>query len=84
MTGSSILKCIGHTSCVKPVNVSARFILGDGEPHSEEISDSESEGTLDSDDDWESFVSSAEEDECFYDAVSLDDSQDVSYFLFFH
>ena len=51
MTGSSILKSTGHISQVKPVNLSVRFILGEGDPHSEEISDSESEGTLDSDDD---------------------------------
>ena len=36
----------------------------------------------DSDDDWESCVSSVEEDECFYDAVSLDNSQDASYYSF--
>ena len=82
MTGSSILKSTGHTSRVKPVNLSVRFILGDGEPHSDDFSDSESEGTLDSDDDWESWVSSVEEGECFYDVVSLDDSQDVSYSSF--
>ena len=46
MTGSSILKSTGHTGQVKPVNLSARFILGDGEPYSDDISDSEqSEGT---------------------------------------
>ena len=67
---------------MKPVNLSVRFILGDGEPYSYDFSDSESEGTLDSDDDWESCVSSVVEDECFYDAVSFDDSQDVSYFSF--
>ena len=27
-------------------------------------------------------MSSVEEDECFYDAVSLDDSQDASYYSF--
>ena len=42
----------------------------------------ESEGTLDSDDDWESCVSSTEEDEYFYDADSIDDSQDASYISF--
>ena len=31
----------------------------------------------DSDDDWESCVSSVEEDEYFYDAVSLDDSHNA-------
>ena len=82
MTGSSILKSTGHTSWAKPVKMSVRFILGDRDPHSDKISDSESEGTLDSDDDWESCVSSAEEDEYFYDADSLDDSQDASYISF--
>ena len=82
MTGSSILKSTGHTNWVKPVNLSVRFILGDGDPHSEEISDSESEGILDSGDDWKSCVSTAEEDEYFYDVVSLDDSQDASYISF--
>ena len=62
--------------------MSVRFILGDRDPHSDKISDSESEGTLDSDDDWESCVSSAEEDEYFYDADSLDNSQDMSYISF--
>ena len=83
MTGSSILKNTGHTSWVKCVNLSVRFILGDGEPYSDDFSDSEqSGGTSDSDDDWESCVSSVEEDECFYDVVSLDDSQDASYSSF--
>ena len=67
---------------MKPVYLSGRFILGDRDPHSDEISDSESEGTLDSDDDWESCMSSAQEDEYFYDADSLDDSQDISYISF--
>ena len=68
---------------MKPVNLSVRFILGDGEPHSDDFSDSEqSEGTSDSDDDWESRVSSVEEDKCFCDAVSLDNSQDASYSSF--
>ena len=82
MTGSSILKSTGHTGWVKPVNLSVRFILGDRDPHSDEISDSESEGSLDSDDDWQSCVSSVEEDEYFYDVDSLDDSQDASYISF--
>ena len=51
MTGSSILKSTGHTGWVKPVNLSVRFILGDRDPHSDEISESESEGSLDYDDD---------------------------------
>ena len=83
MTGSSILKSIGHTSQVKPVNLSVRFILGDGEQDGDEQSDSESEiMENDSEDDWESCLSSVEEDECFYDAVSLEDSQDASYSSF--
>ena len=53
MTGSHILKSTGHISQVKPEHLSVRFILGDGEPHSDDYSDSESEGTLDSDDDCE-------------------------------
>ena len=52
MTGSSILKSTGHTGQVKPVNLSVRFILGDGELYSGDFSDSEqSEGTSESDDD---------------------------------
>ena len=79
MIGSSILKSTGHTGQVKPVNLSVRFILGDGEQNSDDFSESESEIIeSDSDDDWESCVSSVEEDEYFYDAVSLDDS--YSYF----
>ena len=65
MTGISILKSTGHTGLVKPVNLSVRFILGDRDPHSDEIPDSEPEDTLDSDDDWQSCVCSAEEDEYF-------------------
>ena len=41
MTGSSILKSTGHTSWVKPVNLSVRFILGDGEPYSDDFPESE-------------------------------------------
>ena len=82
MTGSSILKSTGHAGWVKSVNLSVRFILGNRDPHSDEISDSESEGSLDSDDDWQLCVSSAEEDEYFYDGDSLDNSQDVSYISF--
>ena len=77
MTGSSIQKSTGHTNQVKPVNLSVRFIL-EGEPYSDDLSDSESEGTLDSEDDWESCVSSVEEDEYFYDAVSLVNSYEAS------
>ena len=58
------------------------MILGDRDPHSDEISDSESEGSLDSDDGWQSCVSSVEEDEYFYDADSLDKSQDTPYVSF--
>ena len=79
MTGSSIQKSTGHTDQVKPVNLSFRFILGDGEPYSDDLSDSESEVLeADSDDDWKS----EEEDECFYDADSLDDSREASYSSF--
>ena len=79
ITGSSILKSTDHTTQVKPGNLSARFIL-EGELSSDNLSDSEqSEGISDSEDDWESCVSSAEEVECFYDAVSLENSQDASY-----
>ena len=79
MTRSSILKSTGHTSWMKPVNLLVRFILGDGEPYSDNFSDLEqSEETSDPDDDWDLCVSSVEEDECFYDAVSLVDSQDAS------
>ena len=68
---------------MKPVNLSVRFILGDGEQHSDDFSESESEIIeSDSDDDWESYVSLVEEDECFYDVVSLVDSQDASYSSF--
>ena len=83
MTGSSILKSTGHTGRVKPVNSSVRFILGDGEQDCDDHSESESEIIEnDSEEDWESCLSSVEEDECFYDAVSLDDSQDASYSSF--
>ena len=83
MTGSSILKSTDHTNQVKPGNLSDRFILSDGEPYSHDFSKSESENfESDSDDDWKSCVSSVEEDECFYDAVSLDNSQDMSYYSF--
>ena len=83
MAGSSILESTDHTNQVKPGNLSDRFILSDGEPYSDDFSKSESENfESDSDDDWESCVSSVEEDECFYDAVSLDNSQDASYYSF--
>ena len=66
MTGSSILKSTGCIDQVKPGNLSVRFILEEGEPCSDNLSDSEqSEGISDSEDDWESCVSSVEEDECF-------------------
>ena len=84
MTGSSVLKNTGHTGQVKPVNLSVRFILGESKPYSDNFSDSEqSDGTSESEDDWESCVSSVEEDECFYDAVSLENSQDMP-LLFSH
>ena len=76
MIGSSILKSTDHTSQVKPGNLSDRFIL-EGEPHIDNFSESESEIESDFEDDWESCVSSVEEDECFYDAVSLENSQDA-------
>ena len=80
MTGSSILESTDHTNQVKPGNLSDRFTISDGEPYSDDFSKSESENfESDSDDDWKSCVSSVEEDECFYDAVSLDNSQDMSY-----
>ena len=68
---------------MKPVNLSTWFILGETEPYSDNFSDSEqSEGTSESEDDWESCVSLVEEDECFYDMVSLENSQDASYSSF--
>ena len=81
MIGSSVLKSTDHTSQVKPGNLSDRFIL-EGEPHIDNFSESESEFESDFEDDWESCVSSVEEDECFYDAVSLENSQDTSYYSF--
>ena len=64
---------------MKPGHLSDRIILG-GEPHIDNFSESESEifGS-DFEDDWKSCMSSAEEDECFYDVVSLENSQDASY-----
>ena len=83
MTGSSILESTDHTNQVKPGNLSDRFIFSDGEPYSDDFSKSESGNfESDSDDDWKSCVSSVEEDECFYDAVSLDDSQNAFYYSF--
>ena len=79
--GSSILKSTDHTSQVKPGHLSDRFIL-EGEPHIDNFSESESEIESDFEDDWESCVSSVEEDEYFYDAVSLENSQDASYYSF--
>ena len=81
MTGSSILESTDHTSQVKPGNLSYRFIL-EGEPHIGNFFEAESEIESDFEDDWESYVSSVEEDECFYDAVSLENSQDTSYYSF--
>ena len=81
ITGSSILKSTDHTSQVKPGNLSDRFIL-EGEPHIDNFSESESEIESDFEDDWESCVSSVEEDEYFYDVVSLENSQDASYYSF--
>ena len=71
MMGSSILESTDHSSQVKPGNLSARFIL-EREQCSDNFSDSESKiSEVDSDDDWESCVSSVEEDECFYDGLAL-------------
>ena len=85
MTGSSILESTDHTNQVKHGNLSDRFILSDGEPYNDDYSKSESEiFESDSDDDWKSCVSAVEEDECFYDAVSLDDSQNAFYYSFSH
>ena len=81
ITGSSILKSTDHTSQVKPGNLSDRFIL-EGESHIGNFSESEYEFGSDFEDDWESCVSSVEEDECFYDAVSFENSQDASYYSF--
>ena len=83
MKGSSILESTDQTNQMKPGNLSDRFILSDGEPCSDDFSKSESEiFESDSDDDWESCVSSVEEDECFYDVASLDDSQNAFYYSF--
>ena len=82
MTGSSILKSTDHTNQVKPGNLSERFILNE-EQNSDDFSDSESEVVeADSEEDWESCVSSVEEDEYFYDVVSLDNVQNMSYYSF--
>ena len=78
MIGSSNLESTDHTSQVKPGHLSDRFIL-EGEPHIDNFSESESEIESDFEDDWESCVSSVEEDEYFYDAVSLENSQDASF-----
>ena len=82
MIGSSIPKSTDHTSQVKPGNLSDQFIL-EGELHIDNFSESESEVfESDFEDDWESCVSSVEEGECFYDAVSLENSQETSYYSF--
>ena len=94
ITGSSILKSTGHTSQVKPGELSVRFILSNKElcsdnpsseferisEHSEVVSEDESEIGIVSEleDDWYSCESSDDEDECFYDAVSLVNSHDAS------
>ena len=76
--GSSILESTDHTSQVKPGHLSDGFIL-EGELHIDNFSESGSEIESDFEDDWESCVSSVEEDEYFYDAVSLENSQDASF-----
>ena len=43
MTGSSNLESTDHTSQVKPGNLSDRFILSDGDPYSDDFSESEFE-----------------------------------------
>ena len=63
---------------MKPGHLSDRFIL-EGEPHIDNFSESESEIESDFEEDWESCVSSVEEDEYFYDVVSLENSQDASF-----
>ena len=96
ITGSSILKSIGHTSQVKPRKLSVRFILSDREPCSADPSsrfertfDSEQSEVVSADEseigivseleyDWYSCESSDDEDEYFYDAVSLVNSHDAS------
>ena len=81
MIGSSILKSTDHTSQVKPGHLLDRFIPK-RELHIDNLSESESEVGSDFEDDWESCASSVEEDEYFYDAVSLENSQDASYYSF--
>ena len=78
MIGSSNLKSTDHTSQVKPGHLSDRFILK-REVHFDNFSESESEIESDFEEDWESCVSSVEEDEYFYDAVSLENSQYASF-----
>ena len=78
MIGSSVLKSTDNTSQVKPGHLSDGFNL-EGELHIDNFSESESEIESDFEDYWESCVSSVEEDEYFYDAVSLENSQDASF-----
>ena len=78
MIGSSILESTDHTSQVKPGHMSDRFILEE-EPHIENFSESEFEFESEFEEDWESCVSSVEEDEYFYDGISLENSQDASF-----
>ena len=81
MIGSSILKSTDHTSQEKLGHLSDRFILK-RELHIDNFSESGSEIESDFEEDWESCASSVEEDEYFYDAVSLVNSKDVSYYSF--
>ena len=67
---------------MKPGHLSDRFILEE-EPHTDNFSESESEiFESDFEDDWEACMSSVEEDECFYDVVSLENSKDAFYYSF--
>ena len=56
MTGSSILESTDHTNQVKPGNLSDRFILSDGEPYSDDFSESEFEIFESNSDDYWSHV----------------------------
>ena len=80
ITGSSILKSTGHTSQVKPGKLSVRFILSDREPCSDnqstqfEVTSDSKQSEVISTDESEigmSCESSEDENEYFYDAVSL-------------
>ena len=86
ITGSSILKSTGHTRFIlsdrEPCsdNPSSEFERTSDSEQSEVVSEDESETGIvsESEDDWYSCESSDDEDECFYDAVSLVNSHDAS------